>query len=50
MNYSLPQLLKALMDQGASDLHISPDSPPRLRVDGKPAVVADSDATLVAQP
>jgi len=35
MNYSLPQLLKALMDQGASDLHISPDSPPRLRVDGK---------------
>lgn len=34
MNYSLPQLLKALIDQSASDLHISPDSPPRLRIDG----------------
>jgi twitching motility protein PilT len=34
MNYTLPQLLKALIDQGASDLHIAPDSPPRLRIDG----------------
>lgn len=35
MNYTLPQLLKALMDQGASDLHIAPDSAPRLRIDGQ---------------
>ncbi len=34
MNYTLPQLLKALIDQGGSDLHISTDSPPRLRIDG----------------
>lgn len=34
MNYTLPQLLKALIDQGGSDLHISAESPPRLRVDG----------------
>lgn len=34
LNYSLPQLLKALIDQGGSDLHISLDSPPRLRIDG----------------
>ena len=35
VNYTLPQLLKALIDQGASDLHICADSPPRLRIDGK---------------
>ena len=35
MNYTLPQLLKALLDQGGSDLHISIDSPPRLRIDGR---------------
>ena len=34
MNFTLPQLVKALIDQGGSDLHISTDSPPRLRVDG----------------
>ena len=34
MSYTLPQLLKALIDQKGSDLHISPDSAPRLRVDG----------------
>jgi twitching motility protein PilT len=34
LNYTMPQLLKALIDQGASDLHITPNSPPRLRVDG----------------
>jgi twitching motility protein PilT len=34
VNYTLPQLLKALIDQGGSDLHISVDSPPRLRIDG----------------
>jgi twitching motility protein PilT len=34
MQFNLPQLLKALIDQKGSDLHISPDSPPRLRIDG----------------
>ncbi len=34
MNYTLPQLLKTLVDQGASDLHVSAHSPPRLRIDG----------------
>jgi twitching motility protein PilT len=34
MNFTLPQLLKALIDQNGSDLHIGPDSPPRLRIDG----------------
>lgn len=34
MDYTLPQLLKALIDQGASDLHVSPGTPPRLRIDG----------------
>jgi twitching motility protein PilT len=35
MNYTLPQLLKALIEQGGSDLHISVDSAPRLRIDGQ---------------
>ncbi len=34
MAYTLPQLLKALVDQGGSDLHISADSAPRMRLDG----------------
>ncbi|SME89176.1 type IV pilus twitching motility protein PilT [Pseudobacteriovorax antillogorgiicola] len=35
MEYTLPQLFKTLLDQGASDLHISAGSPPRLRIDGQ---------------
>jgi len=34
MNYTLSHLLKTLVDQGGSDLHISPGSPPRIRIDG----------------
>lgn len=34
MNFTLPQLLKALIDQKGSDLHITPETPPRLRIDG----------------
>ncbi len=34
MNFTLPQLLKALIDQGGSDLHISVGSAPRLRING----------------
>ena len=35
MDYSMPQLFRALVQQGGSDLHISAGSPPRLRVDGQ---------------
>lgn len=35
LNYTFPQLLKALVDQGGSDLHISSASPPRIRVSGQ---------------
>lgn len=31
---SLPQLLKAMIDAGGSDLHITTKSPPRVRLDG----------------
>ena len=34
MDYTLSQLFKTLVEQGASDLHISSGSPPRLRIDG----------------
>ncbi len=32
---NLHQLLKAMLDQGATDLHITTGSPPQLRLDGK---------------
>ncbi len=32
---SLQQLLKTMLDQRASDLHITVDSPPKLRIDGE---------------
>ena len=32
--YTLPQLLRAMVDKGASDLHITAGSPPCLRIDG----------------
>lgn len=35
MQYTLIQLLEALVAQGGSDLHISVDSPPRFRINGK---------------
>ena len=34
MSLSLQALLKAMTDKGASDLHITAGSPPRLRIDG----------------
>jgi twitching motility protein PilT len=34
MTLNLPALLKAMTDKGASDLHITVGSPPRLRIDG----------------
>jgi twitching motility protein PilT len=33
-NVTLQQLLKAMVDKGASDLHLSINSPPQLRIDG----------------
>jgi twitching motility protein PilT len=32
---NLHQLLKAMVEKGASDLHITTGSPPQLRIDGK---------------
>lgn len=32
---SLPLLLRAMIDRSASDLHITVDAPPRLRIDGR---------------
>ena len=32
---NLHQLLKAMIEKGASDLHITTSSPPQLRIDGK---------------
>src|SRR3989339_1200759 len=34
MSTNLHQLLKAMIDKGASDLHITSGSPPQLRIDG----------------
>lgn len=34
MSHNLHQLLKAMIDKGASDLHITTGSPPQLRIDG----------------
>lgn len=52
LGYTMPQLLKALVDQGGSDLHISPQSAPRLRIHGKllplevPNLVPDQTKSL----
>ncbi|MBF0440889.1 MAG: type IV pilus twitching motility protein PilT [Oligoflexales bacterium] len=35
MDYTLPQLLKTVIEQRASDLHIAANSPPRIRIDGQ---------------
>lgn len=34
ISYNLPQLLKTLVDQKGSDLHLTVGSPPRVRIDG----------------
>jgi twitching motility protein PilT len=34
MQFTLHQLLKVMIDNGASDLHITSNSPPQLRIDG----------------
>jgi len=35
MAVTLHQLLKTLVEQGGTDLHITTNSPPQIRVDGK---------------
>lgn len=35
MSVNLHQLLKAMMEKGASDLHVTTGSPPQLRIDGE---------------
>ena len=35
MDVSIHQLLKTLVDQGGTDLHITTNSPPQIRIDGK---------------
>src|SRR5882672_499026 len=34
LKYNLQQLLRAMVEKGASDMHISAGSPPLLRIDG----------------
>ena len=35
MSATMHQLLKTLVDQGGSDLHVTTNSPPQIRIDGK---------------
>src|SRR5678815_6117609 len=35
MTVTLHQLLKTLVEQGGTDLHITTNSPPQIRIDGK---------------
>jgi twitching motility protein PilT len=35
MNFNLPQLLKALLEQKGSDLHLTAGAPPRFRINGE---------------
>ena len=35
MAFSLSQLLKEMVEQGASDLHVTTNSPPQIRIDGQ---------------
>jgi len=42
---SLYEFLKVMIDRGASDLHITAGSPPRIRVDGKLVPISDKPLT-----
>jgi twitching motility protein PilT len=44
---NLHQLLKAMVEKGASDLHVTTGSPPQLRIDGKLAPLKTSPLTPV---
>ena len=41
---NLHQLLKAMIEKGSSDLHITTSTPPQLRIDGKLVPLEDAAA------
>ncbi|MBI5902024.1 MAG: type IV pilus twitching motility protein PilT [Deltaproteobacteria bacterium] len=45
--YNLQELLRIMIDQGGSDLHVSVGSPPRVRVNGKLTVMSTQPLTGV---
>lgn len=45
--YNLQELLRIMIDQGGSDLHVSTGSPPRVRVNGKLTVMSTQPLTGV---
>lgn len=45
--YNLQELLRMMIDQGGSDLHVSAGSPPRVRVNGKLAIMSTQPFTGV---
>ncbi len=45
MSITLPQLLKAMTERAASDLHITTGSPPQLRIDGRLVAVKSPPLT-----
>ncbi len=45
MAYTLEELLRAMVDKGGSDLHITAGSPPRMRIDGKLRAMEDGNYT-----
>ena len=47
---NLHQLLKAMVEKGASDLHITTGSPPQLRIDGKLVPLKTGADLIAAQP
>ena len=47
---NLQQLLKAMVEKGASDLHITTGSPPQLRIDGDAGPAADQRRSPRSRP
>ena len=47
---NLHQLLKAMIEKGASDLHITTGSPPQLRIDGELVPLQDAAARRRSRP
>ncbi len=47
MSTSLHQLLKAMVDQGGTDLHVTTNSPPLIRIDGSLVALPEQPLTAV---
>ena len=47
MSTSLHQLLKAMVDQGGTDLHVTTNSPPLIRIDGSLVALPGQSLTAV---